>query len=54
MEIDFKNERVRIKHNGQPSVMTFATHGAKVAAAAPAMAATPPLPPPVMIKSTAP
>jgi hypothetical protein len=54
VEIDFKNERVRIKHNGQPSVMTFATHGAKAAGAAPvptAKAITPPLPPPpVMIQ----
>jgi len=51
VEIDLKNDRVRIKHNGQPSVMTFATHGAKAAAAAaPAMAATPPLPPSVMVQ----
>jgi len=50
MEIDLKNDRVRIKHNGQPAIMTFATHGAKVAAASPAMAATPPLPPPVMVQ----
>jgi len=50
VEIDLKNDRVRIKHNGQPAIMTFATHGAKVAAAAPAMAATPPLPPPVMVQ----
>ncbi len=50
VEIDLKNDRVRIKHNGQPAIMTFATHGAKVAAAAPAMAATPPLPPPEMVQ----
>lgn len=44
VEIDLKNDRVRIKHNGQPALMSFATHGAKPAAAAPAVAALPPLP----------
>lgn len=28
-EIDLKQERVRITHNGQPMVLTFATHGLK-------------------------
>lgn len=40
VEIDLKNDRVRIKHNGQPALMSFVTHGAKAAA----MAAVPPLP----------
>lgn len=50
VEIDLKNDRVRIKRNGRLSVMTFATHGAKAAAVAPVMAVTPPLPPPVMVQ----
>jgi hypothetical protein len=43
LEIDLKNERVRIKHNGQSMVMTFATHGVK-AGTLPPVAKLPPVP----------
>ncbi len=44
VEIDLKNDRVRIKHNGQPALMSFATHGAKVVALPPQVTSTTPLP----------
>lgn len=53
LEIDLKNERVRLKHNGQPMVMTFATHGAK-AGSTPVAAKLPPVPVMVDMKQVRP
>ena len=43
LEIDLKNEQVRIKQNGQLIMMTFMTHGIK-ASAPPVLIAPPPMP----------